>query len=46
MRTIIYLTDKQLAALKKLSGVSMAEHIRRALDQYLEQQPQRRSARR
>ena len=38
-KTDIYLTIQQLAALKELSantGLSVAEHIRRAIDNYLQ----------
>ena len=39
IRTNIHLTEKQLEALRKLSedtGLTVAEHIRRAIDEYLE----------
>jgi hypothetical protein len=37
-RTNIYLTERQLAALRAKageSGLSVAEHVRRAVDEYL-----------
>lgn len=40
-RTNIHLPDKQLELLKRLSDntdLSVAEHIRRAIDEYLEKQ--------
>lgn len=40
-RVQYHLTDKQIAALKILaekSGLSVAEHIRRAVDAYLEKE--------
>ena len=39
IRTNIHLTEKQLEALRKLSedtGLTVAEHIRRTIDEYLE----------
>ncbi|HUW11181.1 MAG TPA: ribbon-helix-helix protein, CopG family [Anaerolineae bacterium] len=38
----VYLTDKQMEALKALSqrtGLSVSEHMRRAVDAYLHEQP-------
>lgn len=40
-RQHVHLTDRQLAALRALAnrtGLSVAEHIRRAVDDYLRQQ--------
>lgn len=34
-RINIYITIKQLKALRNLNGLSVSEHIRRAIDEYL-----------
>lgn len=35
IRINLYLTEKQINALKSLNGLSVSEHIRRAIDEYL-----------
>lgn len=39
-RVNFHLTDQQLAALRKLAkgGLTVAEHVRRAIDEYLRRQ--------
>ena len=35
-RTALFLTKDQLAFLRSLSGLSIAEHVRRAIDEYIQ----------
>ena len=35
LRKIFHVTEEQIAFLKNLGGVSVAEHVRRALDGYI-----------